>query len=439
MKLTPTQAIESSRFPTRVHIRLLAASTTVALAMFGAGYVTGGSTFISIIVAVITISLLLCILLSAQHIFGLAVFCLMMSGSSVVETSNVAGIGFRIEAVLLLAGLLILRRPNAPRFHLHSKMSVPLLLFVTALWLTVMAASVPHSDWSMAANASLGALAISLLVIAPTRVLTRTQFQHSVIMVLMLFLLFSVLVATVFPSVGFQATRMRGLTENANLLGFYILLTVTVSILVEQRKRMILLVLAVTFPSLILTGSRTSVIALLVVMALGVMGRTGYMSAVARFMPLIFVAFLFWGRESPTGVASLLRTDNSRSPSWEEAVWVYRHSPLFGVGLGKGDVEVASSPLRAFVAGGSVGLAFLIFGCALLLIASWRLGWGSFTLTVGALTHSLGESWLVSLTGPMVQMFVLTWITVSANEIHITSVSHSKRSYPGTETQQGLT
>ena len=280
----------------------------------------------------------------------------------------------------------------------------------------MLAASVPHGDWTSAANASLGVLATTLLVVVPSRVLTRTQLQNVVMTVLILFLAVSIFVAFTFPSVGILGTRMRGLTSNPNLLGFYSMLTVTVALLVEHRKRVIVLVLLLAAPSLVLTASRTSAIALLVVIVVGTVGSTGYVPKIASLAGLALVGFLFSGFGTIAD-STLLRTGNSRMYSWESAVRVYHSFPLYGVGLGGTGVEVASSPLRAFVAGGTVGLASLLVAYAVLIVSSWRLGWASFTLAMGAFSHSLGEGWLVSLTGPAVLMFVLCWTVVSARDV----------------------
>ena len=387
-----------------------------------AGYATVGANMIAnmifIGVAVFALTLILCMVLSPQHTFGLAVVCLMMSGASLVGSAE--SIGVRIEAVLLLAGLLTFRPPRKDAFQLHSEQSKTLFLFVAALWLTIMAVALPHGDWSMAINASLGVLAVSLMVVVPSRVLTRAEFQNSVTMVLLLFLLSSAVVTFFSPSIGMVNLRLRGLTANANLLGFYILLTITLSLIVEQRKRRIILVLVVAIPSLILTGSRTSAIALAVIIILGTIGRTGYVSRAAGFLLVGLVTFFLSSFGSGTGAdTTLLRSGDSRNLSWERAVWVYHYAPLVGVGIRNVDVEVASSPLRAFVGGGAVGLFFLVFAYIVLIVSSWRLGWGSFTLASGALVHSLGEGWLVSLTGPMVLMFVLAWLVITANDTQV--------------------
>jgi hypothetical protein len=374
-----------------------------------------GPTSLWMISAVFTLSLILLMVLRGQYLVGIAVACLMLSGSSVFASQSLS-IGFRIEALFLLAGILIFRRRVGSGFQLDRRQSRTLVIFLTALWLEVMAVSLPHGDWSSATNACLGVIAIALLVVAPSRVLTRVQFQDVVMTALVLFLISSILVAVLFPSVGTLGTRMRGLADNANLLGFYIVLTVTVALLVEHRKRVIGLVLVLAVPCLVLTASRTSAIALLVVIVIGTIGRTGYVPKIAGLAGLAVGWFIFSGFGA-IGDVTLLRSDNSRLSSWESAVWVYHHSPLDGLGLEGTGVEVATSPLRAFVAGGAVGLAFLLVAYAVLIVGSWRLGWASFTLAVGAFAHSLGEGWLVSLTGPAVLMFVLGWTVVSAKDV----------------------
>jgi hypothetical protein len=156
---------------------------------------------------------------------------------------------------------------------------------------------------------------------------------------------------------------------------------------------------------LILSGSRASAVAVVALFVASTLLRVG---ATRRLLPFLMVgAFgaMLLAQDLLTSDTGLLRANNSRSESWDQAKGALQLDLLRGVGLEGLKVQVASSPLRALAAGGLIGGGLLLFGLFCLLVAARRNSTLK-ALTFAAVLHSFAEGWLVSLTGPMILLFV---------------------------------
>ena len=110
----------------------------------------------------------------------------------------------------------------------------------------------------------------------------------------------------------------------------------------------------------------------------------------------------------------LFRDWGSRDGSLQEAVRVLSISPLFGLGVGGELVEVASSPLRAFVEGGILALVGVVIMYLVLLRAALRRNASLLAMTLAAILSSFGEGWFLSSIGSMMLVFSAVWIGVAS-------------------------
>lgn len=198
------------------------------------------------------------------------------------------------------------------------------------------------------------------------------------------------------PGTALAAGRLEGLFVNANTLGFFAGLGVMVGVIATTRRAQFTALL-VSSIVLVATGSRSALLAIAVAMiftALRVIVRAERDSL--RLIGLTAVGCVggYFAINSVLGSnLSILRENDSRSNGTAYAEHVLATAPWRGVGFGRSQVEIASTPLRWLAEAGLVGLAMVVLAYLLVLVLSWRRSWPAFLIAVYGVVSSLFEGW----------------------------------------------
>lgn len=208
----------------------------------------------------------------------------------------------------------------------------------------------------------------------------------------------------ILPHIALENSRLRGVMENANGLGFVAFALGAVSVAARRNAWQSLLGLAVGLTCLFLSGSRAGMLALvLVVCGLALSG-----SHVAQLMVVFggIVTGVLW-LAAPDVLAStlLFRTLDTRSIGFETMQQAMAESYWTGLGELPAETMIAGSPFAAGITGGFwglVGLSVMYFGLVRNLANSRP---RALALVVAGIVHSLLESWMLSFSAPMLLTF----------------------------------
>lgn len=214
------------------------------------------------------------------------------------------------------------------------------------------------------------------------------------------------------PTQGVAGGRLRGIFINANLLGFYAFIALVCGLLLVRGRWWSLFLCGASIVALVWTGSRTSAIA--AAAALLLLALFGHRRSRWVVLPALGIGVLGLIGIVDWGASPLLRTLDTRDGSLDEAMRVLSLSPLTGVGVGGELVEVASSPLRAFVQGGMIALLGVLIMYVVLLREAVRRDTLLLAVSLAAILSSLGEGWFLSSLGSMLIVFVSAWIGISS-------------------------
>lgn len=330
---------------------------------------------------------------------------LLMAGSTSLPALVHLSVPMRTLAVV---AVLVLATRESDTDSLANPLSQRPLLIAFVLFIGSMLAfiTVVHDEGRLA-EVCLGIASCLAFMSLPLRVLSPPHLIRALRWALFIVLLGSVFASLTIPSVAIRGGRLQGLANNANLLGFYTLLYVGIVVSTEPRLKRILGPVALACVILVLSSSRTSAIAVVLLLAGSALMKVGPMR---KLFPWITIALggavLVW-QDVLTGELGLLRQSDSRSASWDQMLVALESDPLQGIGLDGPLVQVASSPLRALAAGGLVAGALLLAAIVCLVLAT-RFAPAARIFVLAALVHSLAEGWLVSLTGPIVLLFITT-------------------------------
>ena len=347
---------------------------------------------------------LLALILPPQAAMVLGLLLVMASSASlpILEPVN---IGVRILAISVILTLAARTPLGANARSRDDRSTAPwIVAFVFAIGLMLSFISIAHNETGIV-PAVLGAVSALVVAFAPLRVLTPRQVIQAIRDALLLVLLASLVLAAAAPGIAFRGGRLQGLSGNANLLGFYVLLYLGLVLATSTKVQSLVMPVSLSGFVLILSGSRASAVAVVALFLASALLRVG---ATRRLLPFLMVGALgamLLAQDLLTSNTGLLRANNSRSESWNQAKGALQLDLLRGVGLEGLKVQVASSPLRALAAGGLIAGGLLLFGLFCLLVAARRNSTLK-ALTFAAVLHSFAEGWLVSLTGPMILLFV---------------------------------
>lgn len=330
---------------------------------------------------------------------------LIMASSTSLPISASAGITVRILAVAVIITLAA-RTPlqGDARSRADGRSAAWIVAFVLAIGSMLSFIAAANGEAGIF-TAVLGVVSALVFAFAPLRVLTARQIIQAVRDALLIVLLASLVLAVIAPEIAYRGGRFQGLTANANLLGFYVLLYLGLTLATSTKVRSLIIPVPLSVLALILSGSRTSAIAVVALFLASALLRVGVTRRLLPFLMVGALGAMLLSQDLLTSNIGLLRLNNSRSASWDQTRLALQIDPWSGVGLEGLKVEVASSPLRAVAAGGLIGGALFLLALLFLLVAARRNGTLK-ALIFAAVLHSFGEGWLVSLTGPMILLFV---------------------------------
>jgi len=336
-------------------------------------------------------------------------FSLIPEGSALISTGvRVIGLG-----LIALSGAQRVSRSSA--FIAECKAST-LQMRVWLPWLTssllvyLLLAAAFHGQWlSFVLYLSGLALLVVAIVITATRVPIETVAK-AVVSALAILAVLSLIYALALPTEGIEGGRLRGLTGNANTLGFYAFLLGSLALIVVRRFSVKAALFTLSVIVLIGTSSRASALALTVVVLGVFLTRRSATTVIAVFGLLIagVVLSMAWP-DSLAVLDGLLRDNNSRSGSLDVTAEAFRSSPIVGVGLAADQLVIASSPLRALAYAGLGGLVSVIVLWLCILVPSRKVGIPAIGFAVAAIVHSLFEGWLLSPVSPLLLVFVFSW------------------------------
>lgn len=282
------------------------------------------------------------------------------------------------------------------------------------IWLMLTMIAIAHGETRTIVNASIGLVLLVLIASLPKRI-PFTALRSALVTAIFVFILVSIFYSWVEPEHAIVQDRLRGLTGNANLFAFYCVLLIALAVIRLRFSYWDACTLVVALCGLIESGSRTSALAALFLLVGSALigGRLARRSLLIGGGGLGLVLLV-----APDSLSWLLPTWDRSWSSRDGAVDVARLVADIAPGMGLGFAElpdyVHSTPLYVFSAGGLLGACLLLLVVARMILDFWRISAGHLIFALAALVHSVGESWLVSTTGPMVAMFAMSAAVVSA-------------------------
>ncbi|MFF1571179.1 O-antigen ligase family protein [Leifsonia sp. NPDC058292] len=344
------------------------------------------------------------------------------SGVFIPDDSSTLSIVLRVVgAIFMIAGMLQARSHGFVASPAQHRLVIQVLLtLVIPIGLYIALATVPHSMWDPLFSYTIGLGLMCAVILASGPQLPSGTLSQAIIVALTVTVGLSIVCGVVIPELAIEQARLRGVVNNANLLGFYAFLLGVVALLVVKKPAWRVALFGMSGLALLWTGSRASGLALAVTVAVfmflkgkatGLFVASG-LALVAVCIGLVWPSFfdLF---------STITRNNNSRGGSWDVAIEALRLSPLTGVGLGNESSIIASSPLRAAANAGYPGLIVIGILWIAILVLTARIGVRTFAFGLAAVVHSCFEGWLLSPVGPMVLVFALTLCVVANRELEI--------------------
>lgn len=304
-----------------------------------------------------------------------------------------------------------------------------LLAVLPGLGIYLFFATAAHRMWGELALYLIGMIALVVALYSGAVLLFADQLRIAVIATLLAVGVASAIAGLLVPGLAIEGGRLRGIVENANLLGFFAFLLGGAALLLTRRWLLRLPMLAITLLLLTWTASRASAlaVAVLVLVLIGYQMRNPVRVVIFGIFLGTAVALVYFFMPGFFGLFDdLSRSENSRMGSWTAASEVLSTSPWLGVGLGNEAVTVASSPLRAAVHAGILGLAAVVLMWLTLFVVSAATGVRATAVAAAAIVHSVFEGWLLSPLGPMLLIFCLFMLAVMLEDArHRVSVLQS--------------
>jgi hypothetical protein len=340
----------------------------------------------------------------------LSIACVMFSSTSWDGDSSVPSVLLRLCAIgFIFCALAANPRSRVPNpFVVHSGFrSFSGILIPLGFYLVI--AALAHGSWVEFIGYIVGLMLLAIGLIAVFRLPLESLYM-GLLYAMLLFVGASLLAGGMIPDIAIAGGRLRGLTSNANLLGFYSFVLTALSILFRPGMLASRIALMLAMVTLFWSGSRASMLAFVVLL----LCYFAYSKSLGpKFIGIVFltvfaIVFFFGFSDSLLG-KSLFDGTNSRLDSWLETVRVFDIAPWTGIGLSE-SVEVASSPLRATVHAGVWGALAVLAMWVALFVSGRRSGWRSSALAMSAVTHSCFEGWLLSPIGPIFMIFMLLWV-----------------------------
>jgi len=212
---------------------------------------------------------------------------------------------------------------------------------------------------------------------------------------------------------SWRAGRWRGVFANANTLGLFVAVGGLVLLFSARRKSSYVAVAAGVTGLLVLTGSRSSMLAFaLGAIVLG-LARPTTAGGRARLPWMAIVAsVVLTGAILLAPVDNLpWRTKDTRADVWSTTTAAASENYLVGVGAGALDTEAGSSALRLFAELGTLGVVVFAWAYAHGFRRTSRYGTPAVALLILFTAHMLFEGWLLAGGSAIFVMFVLTTTT----------------------------
>lgn len=279
---------------------------------------------------------------------------------------------------------------------------VPIAMFITF-------ATLPHGQIQDFVAYGIGLLTLAVMIISLPRV-PLDDLRSGARAALLIIMISSLVAGALIPGEALEGGRLRGIFENANSLGFFAFLAIAAALFLRGRRFWTITLMASGVVALVLTGSRASLLAVLICLAGWVVSRLIWVGWALLITGLAFGdRAVGWASSLSPELELLLRNNNSRDGSVQTALADWSSSPLFGVGLGQESGIIASTPLRALAQGGSLGFAAIVLLWTVLLVMALRSSPSLTWFTLAAIAHSLFEGWMLSPISPLLMVFVVLW------------------------------
>jgi hypothetical protein len=292
----------------------------------------------------------------------------------------------------------------------------PLLLAGMAIYLV--AATLPHQEVGTFLLYGQGALLAVAYAWVIRRYARGPEVLTGVLFGLLAVVACSLLMLLAAPHLAMLGGRLRGLTSNPNIFGFYCAIALTVVVLTKRHVLLVTVAGAMSLGALALTASRAS---LLIVVIAGIGWLALRRSTASRFMALavavvVGILLVQYPALLSGDAMAIFRTHNSRQGSLEYTLAVLESHERLGIGLGNEIVQVASTPLRALVHAGYLGGIAVTVMYLVVLFCSWRAGRPTLLFGLAMVVHSLFEGWFLSPVGPMFLVFLAVWHGLANSE-----------------------
>lgn len=267
--------------------------------------------------------------------------------------------------------------------------------------------------WSLAplqTALSASAWVILLLFIYTFRsLLDAATIRRSVFFILLAFFFASAVLS--FVPLGWVGGRLVGIFINANSTGIFTFLLVGLSL--WMGKRYWIWIIPAGTLVVILTGSRASLLAIVVMLTVVLIGRADWRMRIpiAGLAISIGGPIAFWAWQQTQNInvesSSVLRTNNSRESVWGLAIEFIQTNPILGAGYRATPEGIGSSSYFKLLA--EFGFAFAGFGITLAIFYIW---WSRFDIvmlgiTCGTLVNTIFEDWLLTAGAPMLIVYLV--------------------------------
>lgn len=267
--------------------------------------------------------------------------------------------------------------------------------------------------WSLAplrTALSASAWVILLLFIFTFRSLLNAEtIRRRAFFILLAFFLACIVFS--FAPLGWVGGRLAGIFLNANSTGIFTFLLIGISL--WMGKRYWIWIIPAGTVVIILTGSRASLLAIIVMVMVILVARADWRMRV----PIIGlgvsiggpVAFWAWEQTQKINAegSSILRTNNSRESVWGAAIDFIQDNPILGAGYRATPELIGSSSYFKLFA--ELGFAFAGAGIILAISYIW---WSRFDIvmlgiTFGTLVNTIFEDWLLTAGAPMLAVYLM--------------------------------
>lgn len=287
---------------------------------------------------------------------------------------------------------------------------------VTVLGLVAMASTVWSVDRveSAAAGAALLAVGVLLTAVTPDNV---SYMERLLVRAAAAFLVLNLVVAV--TPLGVLAGRTRGVFANPNSLAVFIVLVLPLLFAHRRYRPLVLVGLGL----LVGTGSRSGVLAVLAeaVVALALLNRHRVVQprilagALLIGLAAVAVRVLASSTVSDSSVGSagyVLRSGDSRTALWTQAVQAWLQRPGLGFGAGAYPADTANSYLKLLTDLGVLGVLAALPLLALQARQFWSGRPQQAALVSGAVVSAFFESWMFAAGSTF---FLLYWMQVGYN------------------------